>query len=191
MTVRARVPFALALAIAVAACGPGDSSASDDAVVHVPESFAGFDSMPLVSASKGGAAPAGTLYYREVSGSLDWYVLARPFSAGHAYRVVMTSADGHEYAVASSRARGDGSFLAHGVETTLMNRQCVGTEDPSQRPLADAVPITVAVKQDGSPPASSSGTDPLGSRSALPCNGNGDGVFEYVLRANQKVAVNP
>lgn len=187
MTTRTRTPWLIAMAIGVAACGNADSAATDNASVEVPASFAGFDSVPLASAT--GGTSAGTLYYRVVSGSLDWYVLARTFSSGHAYRVVITAADGHEYAVASSRARGDGSFVAHGVETTLMNRQCVGTEDPSQRQLADASPITIAVKQDGSPPASSSATDPLGSRSALPCNGNGDGVFEYVLRATTPLPI--
>lgn len=151
----------------------------------MPASFAGFDSAALVSASaQRGSMPAGTFYYRLVSGSLDWYVVGRAFGAGRAYRVVLTAADGREYAVASRRARGDGSFAAHGVETTLMNRQCVGTEDPSQRQLAEAAPIGVAVKEDGSPPGGASGSGPLGSRGALPCDGNGDGVFEYVLRSS-------
>jgi hypothetical protein len=185
-------PWAAALVIGLAACGNGDAVGSDDSAAPAPASFAGFDSIALVPAgAKGRDGPAGTFYYRIVSESLDWYVAAHAFSGGHAYRVVLTSNDGHEYAVASRHADADGTFAAHGVETNLMNRQCVGVEDPSQRPLADAGPVTVAIKQDGSAPGSSSGSNPLGTRSALPCNGNGDGVFDYVLRASDKVRVTP
>jgi len=80
----------------------------------------------------------------------------------------------------------DGSLGVHGVETALMNRQCVGAEDPSRRPLASARSLRVAVKSDGSA-SGVSGGDMLGSRSALPCGGNGDGVFEYVLQSADSV----
>jgi hypothetical protein len=187
-----RLPWLIALAIGVAACGANDAVGGDDAgqssEVSLPASFAGFDSLPLVSASSQGvSAPSGVFYYREVSGSLDWYVQAHAFSAGRAYRVLLTAADGHEYAVASQKAAGDGGFVAHGVETMLMNRQCVGIEDPSRRPLADATPISVAVKQDGSQPGSASRGELLGSRSTLPCNGNCDNVFDYVLKSTNPI----
>lgn len=193
MTAISRAPWLMALAIAVAACGNSDAVGGDDAPEEaMPASFAGFDSAALASASgQGPAAPAGTFYYRMVSGSLDWYAVGHAFGAGRAYRVVLTAADGHEYAIASRKAGSDGNFAAHGVETMLMNRQCVGTEDPSQRPLADALPLSVAIKQDGSPPGSSSRGELLGSRSALPCNGNGDGVFDYVLRTSAPLPLAP
>lgn len=192
MTAPRRAAWVIALAIAIAACGNGDAVSSDAAAAPIPASFAGFDSVALVSVSgPGGVAPSGMFHYRVVSGSLDWYATGHALAAHHAYRVVLSSADGHEYAVASRRARADGSFVAHGVETMLMNRQCVGTEDPSRRPLADAVPLSVAIKQDGSPPASSSRTDPLGSRGALPCNGNGDGVFDYVVSSTGPLPMAP
>jgi hypothetical protein len=193
VTALARAPWLVALAIAVAGCGNSDTVGGDDAdQVAVPASFAGFDSASLASANeKGAATPAGTFYFRMVSGSLDWYAVGHALGAGRAYRVVLTAADGHEYAVASRKAGGDGGFAAHGVETMLMNRQCVGTEDPSQRPLADALPLSVAIKQDGSPPGSSSRGELLGSRSALPCNGNGDGVFDYVLRSSAPLPLAP
>jgi hypothetical protein len=176
----------IALAIAVAACGNNDAVGDDAAQPAMPATFAGFDSAALASANaRDVAGPAGTFHYRMVSGSLDWYAVGHAFAAGRAYRVVITAGDGREYAVASRKAGGDGSFAAHGVETMLMNRQCVGTEDPSQRDLAGAMPLSVAIKQDGSPPGSSSRGELLGSRSALPCNGNGDGVFDYVLRTSK------
>ena len=183
-----RLPWLIALAIGVAACGANDAAGGGDADnasgASAHASFAGFDSLPLVSASaQGASAPSGVFYFRVVSGSLDWYVRARAFSVGRAYRVLLTASDGHEYAVASQKAGGDGTFAAHGVETMLMNRQCVGSEDPSRRPLAEAMPLSVAVKQDGSQAGSASRGELLGSRSTLPCNGNGDNVFDYVLKS--------
>ena len=78
----------------------------------------------------------------------------------------------------------------HGVETTLRNRQCVGAEDPSRRTLESARTLRVSLKGDGSARGASS-NDLLGSRSALPCGGNGDGKFEYVLRSTDAVPVAP
>jgi hypothetical protein len=48
----------------------------------------------------------------------------------------------------------------------------------------------VALKGDGSARGASA-NDLLGSRSALPCGGNGDGKFEYVLQSSSAVAVTP
>ena len=38
-----------------------------------------------------------------VDGAIDWYLFATHVSPGRAYRVVLSSADGKEYAVASHR----------------------------------------------------------------------------------------
>jgi len=123
-----------------------------------------------------------------VDGAIDWYVFATHLQPGRAYRILLTADDGKEYAIASRRSGADGSLGAHGVETALMNRQCVGAEDPSRRPLASAKSLRIAVKSDGSA-GGVSGGDMLGSRSALPCGGNGDGVFDYVLESAESVPV--
>jgi hypothetical protein len=184
-----RTLVALSLSLAMVACSNGDDGRSDATRPVVPN-LTGYYTLALASTgpSHASAAPSGTFSYLVVDGALDWYIIARHFSPGRVYRVLLTTADGNEYAVESERSAADGSFAAHGVETVLMNRQCVGSEDPSRRPLASARTLRVAVKRDGSA-RGASGNDVLGSRASLPCGGNGDGVFDYVLRSADSVSM--
>jgi hypothetical protein len=181
---------ALALIALVAACTGGDDPLVAKTVTIVPD-LTSYNTMPLTAAKPTtGEEPAGTFDYLIVDGAIDWYVFATHLQPERAYRVLLTAADGKEYASASRRTAADGSLGAHGVETALMNRQCVGSEDPSRRPLESAKSLHVSVKSDGSS-RGASGNDMLGSRSALPCGGNGDGVFDYVLRSPDSVRVAP
>lgn len=176
------------LSLAFAACGSGDEPQRTQTVTIVPD-LTGYSTIPLAATGRtAGGAASGTFSFLLVENAIDWYVFATRLSPGRAYRILLTAADGKEYAVASRRANADGSLGAHGVETALMNRQCVGAEDPSRRPLESAVSLRVSVKSDGSAHGAS-GNDVLGSRSSLPCGGNGDGVFDYVLRSADSVIV--
>jgi len=178
------------LVLGAAACGGGDEPQVAKTVTIVPD-LTGYSTIQLEASSpRTREVPAGTFSYQVVDGAIDWYVFATHLSPERAYRVVLTASDGKEYAIASRRAGGDGSLGAHGVETALMNRQCVGAEDPSRRPLESAGSLHVAVKGDGSA-RGASGNDLLGSRSALPCGGNGDGVFDYVLQSPNSVLLPP
>jgi hypothetical protein len=179
---------AAALLILAAACSGGDEPFVAKTVTLTPD-LTGYNTVRLDAATADARdAPAGTFNYLVVDGALDWYVFATNLRASRAYRILLTAADGKEYAIASRRAGTDGTLGAHGVETALMNRQCVGAEDPSRRPLASAISLRIAVKSDGSA-SGVSGSDMLGSRSALPCGGNGDGVFDYVLESADSVTV--
>ncbi len=182
--------IALAIAFASAACSGDGEPPQPKSVTIVPD-LTGYSTIPLgaLKASKE-RSPSGTFSYLMVDGAIDWYLFATHLAPHRAYRVVFTAADSKEYAVASRVADGDGALGAHGVETTLMNRQCVGAEDPSRRPIESARTLGIALKRDGSA-RGASGNDLLGSRSALPCGGNGDGNFEYVLRSAEPVAVSP
>ena len=178
------------LLLAAAACGGGDEPQVVRSVTIVPD-LTGYSTIQLEGSNpRSRGKPTGTFSYLLVDGAIDWYVFATHLSPERAYRVIFISSDGKEYAIASRRTGGDGSLGAHGVETALMNRQCVGAEDPSRRPLESAGSLHVAVKSDGSA-RGASGNDLLGSRSALPCGGNGDGVFDYVLRSPDSVSVAP
>jgi hypothetical protein len=181
--------FIALLSLALAACGGGNEPQRAQTVTIVPD-LTGYNTIPLAAANKAASGPSGTFSYLIVENAIDWYVFATRLSPGRAYRILLTAADGREYAVASRHANSDGSLGAHGVETALMNRQCVGAEDPSRRPLASAGSLRVSVKSDGSA-RGASGNDLLGSRSALPCGGNGDGVFEYVLQSVDSVTLAP
>lgn len=188
--VRRTAAVALLAQLALAACTGGDDPLVAKSVTIMPD-LTGYNSVPLAASGRSASEqPVGTFNYLLVDGAIDWYVFATHLQPGRAYRVLLTAADGKEYAVASRRAAADGALGAHGVETTLMNRQCVGAEDPSRRPLASARSLRVAVKGDGSA-SGATGNDVVGSRSALPCGGNGDGVFDYVLRSTDSVRVVP
>ena len=186
-----RALLAIAVSLAAAACGKR-ADLRDRENPPAKAALSGFDSVTLAAVERpqDAGAPSGSFRYEVVEGALDWYVAATGLRAARFYRVVMTAADGREYAVASERSAADGSFTAHGIETLLMNRQCVGLEDPSRRTLGSVRTVLVSVKNDGSR-AGPSGSDFLGSRSALPCHGNGDGDFGYVLHALAPLALTP
>jgi hypothetical protein len=182
-----RIAYAVLMSLAAAACSGGDSVQRPRTVTIVPD-LTGYTTIRLDATDAGNSiAPAGTFSYVVVDGAISWYMFASHLAPTRAYRVVLTAADGKEYAVASKRAGDDGSLGAHGVETALMNRQCVGSEDPSRRALETVGALHVALKSDGSA-RGASGNDLLGSRSALPCGGNGDGNFDYVLRSTDSVS---
>lgn len=190
MTVARRATAVALVLLAAAACVGGDEPQVAKTVTVVPD-LTGYSTIRLdASSTRTRSAPAGTFSYLVVDGAIDWYVFATHLRPGRAYRILLTAADGKEYAVASRRSGADGSLGAHGVETALMNRQCVGAEDPSRRPLASAGSLRVGVKSDGSA-RGASGNDMLGSRSALPCGGNDDGVFEYVLKSADSIPLSP
>lgn len=179
---------ACALAMTLVACSAGDEPRVEKSVTIVPD-LTGYSTLELGPSGAGANdASAGTFSYLIVDGAIDWYAFASHLRPGRAYRILLTAADGREYAIASRRSAADGSLGAHGVETALMNRQCVGTEDPSRRSLASALSLRVAMKSDGSA-SGASGNDMLGSRSALPCGGNGDGNFDYVLQSADSILV--
>lgn len=181
-----RSAAAIALLFLAMACG-GDVEPQVAKTVTIVPDLTGYSTLQLdASNTRLRDKPAGTFSYLVVDGAIDWYAFATHLRPGRAYRILLTAADGKEYAIASRRSGADGSLGAHGVETALMNRQCVGAEDPSRRPLESAKLLRVAVKSDGSA-RGASGNDLLGSRSALPCGGNGDGVFDYVLQSADSI----
>jgi hypothetical protein len=184
-----RAAYLVALSRAAAACSGGDNVQRPQTVTITPD-LTGYNTIRLGAAGGASGGPEGTFSYLVVDGAISWYAFATHLSPARAYRVVLTAGDGKEYAVASRRASDDGSLGAHGVETVLMNRQCVGSEDPSRRALETVGLLRVAVKNDGSA-GGASGNDMLGSRSALPCGGNGDNNFDYVLRSADSVLIAP
>jgi hypothetical protein len=181
-----RAALVALLSLAAASCR-NDSDVQGPRTLTIVPDLTGYSTIPLTAleARPDGTAQ-GSFNYMMVDGAIDWYLFATHVSPGRAYRVVLSAADGKEYAIASRRAGADGSLGVHGVETVLMNRQCVGAEDPSRRPLESARALHVALKSDGSP-RGASGNDMLGSRNALPCGGNGDGDFAYVLRSADSI----
>jgi hypothetical protein len=178
------------MSLSVAACRK-DSDVQAPRTVQISPDLTAYNTLVLSPAESSGQSEAsGTFHYQIVDGAIDWYVFAKNLAPARAYRVVLTAADGKEYAVASRRSDANGTLGMHGVETALRNRQCVGEEDPSRRTLKSAGTLSVVLKSDGSA-SGTSANDLLGSRSALPCGGNGDGNFEYVLQSSDAVPIAP
>lgn len=184
-----RTAIAILLSVAVAACSSDGEPPAPKTVTITPD-LTGYTAIPLGAAESGDGSATGSFSYFMVDGALDWYAFASHLAPSRAYRIILTAADGKEYAVASRRTDGEGTLGVHGVETMLMNRQCVGAEDPSRRSLQSARSLMISVKSDGSA-RGASGNDVVGSHSALPCGGNGDGDFAYVLQSADSVVVAP
>ena len=194
-----RASFALALPtiVLLAACGgsdtPPDHTADTAAAVAVPDTlpagFSGLDLLPAASVSDPSASPPGSFWFRLADGALEWYVRAQQLAPGRAYRLELTTDGQERYAVASLRADASGAIAGHGVLTELADQVCVGGEANAPRELAQAQVLRVAIKTDGSSP-SASGTSSLTSPgNRLPCAGNGDNRWDYVLLGRRDVAL--
>jgi hypothetical protein len=123
--------------------------------------------------------------------SLEWYVRAQHLLPGRAYRVDLT-VDGRDiYSVGHGRADGAGILTAHGVLVRFTDQYCISTPTEAQ-PLAGAHQIAFAVKSDGAGSGAASAGSPLTDPAReLPCDGNGDGNFEYWLVTPRPILLGP
>jgi hypothetical protein len=164
--------------------------------VSVDEPPPGFATVMLVttvsppSGSRVAAdTPAGRVWYRLASAvpprtstlSLEWYVQAVHLQPGRAYRIDVT-VDGHSiYSVGNGRADASGKMTAHGILPRFADQYCVSTPTVPQS-LAGQHALSVAVKSDGAGTGSASAGSPLTDPGReFPCDGNGDGQFDYWL----------
>jgi hypothetical protein len=179
-------------ALFAAGCGSGDTRSTSggpdvglDAAMAVPATRpSGFTAVMLVpaeQASAGQATPSGEFWYSTSNGALEWYLRAQHLAGNRMYRVEITTDESARYAIASVRADASGSIAAHGVLGSFTNRVCVGDDASRPQFLNEAREFRVALKDDGSRATSPSITAPGGD---LPCVGNGDGKWDYVLVQN-------
>ncbi|MBX6331193.1 MAG: hypothetical protein IRY91_05040 [Gemmatimonadaceae bacterium] len=194
---RASLALTLAAVMLLAACGTDDTppgSATDTAAaVVVPDTlspgFSRLDLLPAASVSDPSVPPPGSFWFRLDDGALEWYVRARQLTPARAYRVELATDGQERYAVASLRADASGAIAGHGVLTEFADQVCVGGEANAPRALAQVQVLRVAIKTDGSSP-SASGTSPLTAPgNHLPCAGNGDNRWDYVLFGRHDVAL--
>jgi hypothetical protein len=141
-----------------------------------------------VSASTGADRPSGAFWYRlvtapgEASKHLEWFVRAQHLQPGRAFRVELSVDDAASYSVGSAHADPSGAITTHGVLSRFSDQFCVG-QRAVPRPIAGAHSIGVSIKSDGSNISASLGPSVTDPTRSLPCNGNGDGIFEYWLTA--------
>ena len=147
---------------------------------------AGFDSLALAAADAGEARTGsqGTLYYSPSGDSFEWYLRATGLDPGMRYRLELNVDDSLSYAVGSIVADEGGSLFGHGTLEEFADRFCVGDVSAPPTELSGAHLVAPRLKLDGSSPGeSSSGSSVSGPASRpLPCTGNGDDRYDYILR---------
>lgn len=161
-----------------------------------PRAPAGFDSVMLVSASAtddpadSSSERAGVLYYAPSGSSFEWYFDAESLDPGLRYRIELNVDDSLNYAVGSVAADENGRALAHGTLREFADRYCVGSVNTPPVALSGEHTLAVRIKRDGSSPGESSAESSVTGPASrpLPCTGNGDGRFDYVLHEQKAVS---
>lgn len=152
--------------------------ARDDGLVLVALSQKDSAFRPI-PASAGGAT--GEVLYAPTGASLRFQLRAHGLTPDHRY-VLEMQVDREIYTVASYSSDASGGLTVDTALSRFEEGVCVGNNYDAPRAVSGAHDIKFWVKRDGSPKA---GTMPGLARSAagsqLPCHGNGDGNYGYVL----------
>lgn len=132
-----------------------------------------------IPASAGGAT--GEVLYAPTGASLRFQLRAHGLAPEHRY-VLEMQVDSEIYTVASYSPDASGGLSIDTALSRFEEGVCVGSNYDAPRAVPGAHVIKFWVKRDGSPVA---GTMPGVARSVagsqLPCHGNGDGNYDYVL----------
>lgn len=159
-----------------------DARAATGAVqrITLSQKDAHFNIIPPV---EGGAT--GSVWYRSRGPALDFELLASGLQPHRRYLLEL-SVDGTVYTVASHAASANGELSIDTAVATFEEGACVGDNYDPSRSVQGEHEVKFWLKNDGNPV---SGTMP-GRRSSasagrsLPCRGNGDGDYSYVLLEN-------
>jgi hypothetical protein len=160
-----------------------DARAATSAVqrITLSQKDAHFNIIPPV---RGGAV--GSVWYRSRGPALSFQLLASGLRPRRRYLLEL-SVDGTVYTVASHTAGASGELSVDTTVTAFEEGACVGDNYDSPRSVHGEHEVKFWLKNDGNPV---SGTMP-GRRSSadagsgLPCRGNGDGDYSYVLLENE------
>ena len=160
----------------------GDVRAATGAVqrITLSQKDAHFNIIPPV---RGGAV--GSVWYHPSGPALTFQLLASGLRPQRRYLLEL-SVDGTIYTVVSHPATSGGELSIDSTITSFEEGACVGDNYDRPRSVRGPHEVKFWLKNDGNPV---SGTMP-GQRSsaaegsALPCHGNGDGDYSYVLLEN-------
>jgi len=172
------VPAALTLVVVVLFMRPPRAAThAEDGGLVVPlvwkDTF-----LHRVLATFGG--PSGTMWYTPAGPRLGLRLRATHLTPARRY-ILELDVDSTIYDVASYQADADGRITADTTLTEFAEGVCVGPNYHAPRPLQGTHTIRFWLKRDGNSPSGSQPT-PAGTQPAtLPCRGNGDGKYDYVL----------
>ncbi|HEY9517492.1 MAG TPA: glycosyltransferase [Gemmatimonadaceae bacterium] len=178
-----------ALSLTLLSCGGPEAGMVDTETIseiEMPEQPpAGFSDIALlaVDSTSQSGAPGGVFWYSPSGSSFEWYLRANGLDPGLRYRVEVNVDDSLSYAIGSIAADAGGRLFGHGSTEAFADRYCVGADAPSPIILQGKHRVGIRVKRDGSNPGESSrgGSTTGPSSRDLPCTGNGDDRFDYVL----------
>ncbi|HEY9428470.1 MAG TPA: hypothetical protein VIR34_15045 [Gemmatimonadaceae bacterium] len=159
-----------------------DARAATGAVqrITLSQKDAHFNIIPPV---QGGAV--GSVWYRARGPALGFQLLASGLRPNRRYLLEL-SVDGTVYTVASHSASANGELTIDSTITVFGEGACVGDNYDRSRSVRGEHEVKFWLKNDGNPV---SGTMPgrrssSAAGSSLPCRGNGDGDYSYVLLEN-------
>lgn len=148
--------------------------------ITLSQKDAHFNIIPPV---RGGAV--GSVWYRSRGPALTFQLLASGLRPHRRYLLEL-SVDGTIYTVASHAASGSGELSVDSTITMFEEGACVGDNYDPPRSVHGEHEIKFWLKNDGNPVSGTmAGRRPSAATgSSLPCHGNGDGDYSYVLLEN-------
>jgi hypothetical protein len=133
---------------------------------------------------RGGAT--GSVWYTPSGPQFGFKLEAKGLKPDRRYLIEL-AVDDAIFTVASRAADSDGMVAIDTTLTSFAEGVCVGPNYDASRPLDGAHTIRFWVKADGNPPSGSGRTQSSQFKEGqdLPCSGNGDGDYTYVLLENE------
>lgn len=162
--------------------GPATPPGAEDlARVGLVQKDANFNPVP---ADEGGAV--GSVWYTPAGDVLELQLRGEGLEPRKRYTLEV-GVDGVIFALGTYSSDGDGELAIDTTLTRFAEGVCVGPNWDAPRPLAGPHEIRFWVKRDGNPPDGTGREHapqyPEGAE--LPCRGNGDGDYTYVLLENE------
>lgn len=131
----------------------------------------------------GGAT--GVVWYAHSGPALQFILRAYDLQPLHRY-LLEIQADDAIYSVASYSSDGNGQLTVDTSLAQFVEGACVGTNYDAPRSVQGPHKVKFWIKRDGNPKSGRSPNVKIGAPgAALPCRGNGDGDYSYVLMENE------
>jgi hypothetical protein len=148
--------------------------------VTLAQKDAAFRPIPRAS---GGAT--GVVWYAHSGPALQFILRAYGLQPQRRY-LLEIRADDAIYSVASHTSDARGELAIDTALTQFAEGACVGTNYDASRSVAGPHKVKFWIKRDGNPPSGVSPNTNAGAPgAALPCRGNGDGDYAYMLMENE------
>jgi hypothetical protein len=135
-----------------------------------------------IPSSRGGAT--GEVLYTPSGPALHFVLHAFSLAPAHRY-VLEIQVDRATYEVATFSPDARGQLTFDTTLTQFQEGECVGRNFDPPQPVAGPHTVKFRIKRDGSPPSGTMpGIAPSAPGAQLPCHGNGDGNYDYLLLEN-------